>query len=251
MSLAQFIDDSSERKLSLLVVNRESPEPFQSLLERIFDEQSITVQEERLPDEEQDTVFLVDEQEVIASSPLSTLQDAMLLVNSDLYVTGARNVEEVTIPDVIDGLEGVPFRLSGYPKSNKEKLLLITMSRYIERLALESDGGTLRAAFQRLSRINDERGTRKVYEKLAISQVDTHVYGVPDWTPSPGFDVTMHGGWADNFRDSWFVTFVPDGEAHDHAAMVAVETDPQVWEGFWTYDVQEVRQITRFIRHEL
>lgn len=245
MSLAQFIDVTGARDLSLVVVNRESPRPFQSLLERLFDEQSITVQEQHVPDDDRDMVFLVDAGEVIASSSLSALRDAILFVNSDLYVTGARDVEAVTVPDVIDELENVPFRLRGYPKSHREKLLLITMSRYIERLALESAGGTHRAAFQRLSRLNDERGTREVYEKLAPSPVDTHLYGVPDWTPPPEFDVTIHGGWADKFQDSWFVTFVPDNETDDHAAMVAVQTDPQLWRGFWTYDPERLTSSPR------
>jgi len=120
---------------------------------------------------------------VIARSTLDELLESVLLINSDLYKTGAIDLNEVTLPDVLSGLDEVPFRLRGYPHSNKEKLLLIVVSRVIERIAAEAGGGTLRASFQRLSRLQDERGTREVYETLGNSGVDVHVYGVGDADP--------------------------------------------------------------------
>jgi DICT domain-containing protein len=57
---------------------------------------------------------------------------------------------------------------------------LIVISRYIERHAWQAGEGTLRTSFQRLSRIDDERGTREMYETLAGTDVRTHVYGIPD-----------------------------------------------------------------------
>jgi riboflavin biosynthesis pyrimidine reductase len=52
------------------------------------------------------------------------------------------------MPDVLDGLTETPFTLRGYPESNSEKLLLILVSRQIERLAWEGGSGTLRSSFQ-------------------------------------------------------------------------------------------------------
>jgi len=152
---------------------------------------------------------------------------------------------------VIAGLDEVKFSLRGYPESNKEKLLLITISRHIERLAIESEGGKHRASFQRLSRIDDERGTRYAYEKLADSPVETHIYGIPDWSPPVELDVTMHGGWSQDFRKSWFVVFKPEGEAADHAALLAIETEPRIWEGFWTYDPETVDRVNGYIERAL
>jgi DICT domain-containing protein len=57
---------------------------------------------------------------------------------------------------------------------------LIVISRYIERHAWQAGEGTLRTSFQRLSRIDDERGTREMYETLAGTDIRTHVYGIPD-----------------------------------------------------------------------
>lgn len=251
MPLETLLDVADDRDVSLVVVNREAPRPIQSLLETLFDTQTVSVREEHVPEADVDVVYLVEDEDVVASSPLSAVRDSILLVNSDLYITGARGPDEVDPPDVIDGLEGCRFRLRGYPESNKEKLLLITISRYIERLALESDGGTHRASFQRLSRLEDERGTRYVYEELANSPVETHVYGIPDWRPPAEFDVTMHGGWSRDFRDSWFVLFTPDGGTADSAALLAIETSPRTWEGFWTYDAETVDRLNRYIERTL
>jgi hypothetical protein len=249
--LETFLELAEDRELSLVVVNRDAPEPIQSLLESTFDTQSVTVAEEHLPEEDRDMVYLLEDGTVVASSPLAALRDAILLVNSDLYITGARDPEALALPHVIADMDGVRFRLRGYPESNKEKLLLITISRYIEGVALESEGGTHRSSFQRLSRIEDERGTRYVYERLADSPVETHVYGIPDWRPPAEFDVTMHGGWSRDFRESWFVLFKPDREGAEHAALLAIETEPRTWEGFWTYDPETVDTINGYVERTL
>jgi hypothetical protein len=249
--LQQFVESADERTLSLVVVNRESPTPIQTMLEGLFEGQPVEVDERHLPGEDDDVVLLVDDGDVAASSSLVALQESILLVNSDLYITGTRAAADVEIPDVVAAMEDVRFTLRGYPESNKEKLLLITISRHIERMALENDGGTHRASFQRLSRIDDELGTRRVYERLAASGVDTHVYGVPDWTPPPDFEVTMHGGWTPEFRDSWFVTFVSEFADGPHAALVALETAPRVWDGFWTFDPGDARRISRYVERRL
>jgi hypothetical protein len=251
VGLQQFVESADGRDLALVVVNRESPRPIQSMLEGLFGDQPVDVDERRLPDEDDDVVLLVDDDEVVASSPLVAIQESILLVNSDLYITGARAATDVEIPDVLAAMEDVRFTLRGYPESNKEKLLLVTISRYIERLALEDDGGTHRASFQRLSRIDDELGTRRVYEQLAASRVDTHVYGIPDWTPPTDFDITAHGGRTPAFRDSWFVTYVSEAEDGPHAALVALQTEPRVWDGFWTFDARDTRRISRYVEREL
>lgn len=251
MDLIEFIDEPDESELSLAVVNRQAPRPLQQMLERMFVNQSVDVRDIETEEEIADMVYLLDGEDIVAKSSLDDIQQSILLVNSDLYVTGAREVDDVYLPDVIEGLQNVPFRLRGYPESNKEKLLLITVSRYIERLALQNDAGTHRASFQRLSRINDERGTRAVYDRLGDSDTDTHIYGMPDWTPPPEFEVTMHGGWDGDFRDSWFVVHVPAADSLPHAALVAIEVEPRTWRGIWTYDTETVQEINRHIERRL
>ncbi|ERH10542.1 MAG: hypothetical protein J07HX64_02317 [halophilic archaeon J07HX64] len=254
MSLERFFDRAAGRSRSLVVVNRTAPEPLQRLLDRLFAEQSITV-EERVSDQyDEDTVLLVEDEEVVATSPLEALENAILLVNSDLFRTGARGLQETTVPAVMEGLTDHLFTLRGYPESNKEKLLLILVSRRIEQLAYSYGVGTLRSSFQRLSRLEKEQGTREAYDTVAGTDVDVHIYGQPDWVPSPEFGVTIHGGYKEDFRRSWFVLYNPPAvkrDRYDSAVLVAVEQDPGVWRAFWTYRREVVEDVGAYIRRTL
>jgi len=252
MGLEQFLDLTDAPERSIGVINRTQPEPFQELLEKLFDNQDISVSEETRSDYADDTVALLEDGAVVETSPLEELQDAILLVNSDLFITGTRTLEGTTLPAVIEALSGTRFRLKGYPESNKEKLLLILISRHIERRAFETEAGTLRSSFQRLSRLDDEQGTRRVYERVADTDVDVHLYGQPDWTPPPEFPVTIHGGYTDDFRDSWFVVHSPPADSErDPSALLAIEVSPQTWDGFWTYQSDIVTRLRTYITERL
>ncbi|GAB6877948.1 hypothetical protein JCM17823_02220 [Halorubrum gandharaense] len=208
-------------------------------------------------------VLLVEEGKIVASSTLDEFVEAILLVNSDLYITGARELSDLDLPDVLTGLSETVFTLRGYPESNRQKLLLITISRFIERAASEAGAGTLRSSFQRLSRLEDEVGTREVYEEVVARGVDTHVYGVPDAVPED-LGATVHGGRTRNYTDTWFVVFRPEGGAERVSAdddlqraieggiaLLAVEVEDRLWKGVWTYDPAWVERIDGIIREEL
>jgi len=256
MTLEHFFDRIEADPLSLIVVNRKAPRPFQRMLERAFDDQPVAVDEAQIPDRDDDLVALVaesdGEREVVATSPLEVLAETILMVNSDLYMTGTVGIEEFELPEVLRGMHDTLFRLRGYPESNTEKLLLIVVSRYIERRAWQAGCGTLRTSFQRLSRMEDERGTRAVYETVSDSDVGTHVYGIPDWQPPPEFEVITHGGYTEPFRRSWFVVYTPPddediGLDEAHLALLALETGPREWRGFWTFDETLVSDLDAYI----
>lgn len=249
-SVGGFIDRLDPSEKTLLVVNRSRPEPLANLLERGLDDQPVAVVDRHLPEGVEDLVCLVDDGAVVATSPLARLEESFLLVNADRYRTGTHGVDDGTFPDVLTGLDGVEFTVRGYPESAKEKLLLILISRFIEFRALEAGAGTHRATFQRLSRLDDELGTRTVYEWLADSGVETHVYGVADDPAAVAdMDVTVHTGDHHTYRRSWVVLFrPPDGRAGEHAALVAVETGPNVWRGSWSYDPDFVSDVERYLR---
>ncbi|WP_144799295.1 hypothetical protein [Halorubrum depositum] len=217
------------------------------------------------PEDVENLALLVEGDEVVAGSTLGELGDAVLFVNSDLYITGTRTLTDVDLPAVIRGLDDTTFTLRGYPESNRQKLLLITISRFIERAAWVAGDGTLRSSFQRLSRIDDEVGTREVYESVAGTGVDTHLYGVPDDLPR-GLDAVVHGGDSRDFTRSWFVVYRPPEGPHsvDDVAgpdlergveggvgLLAVETEPRVWRGMWTFDEARVRAMNRYIERNL
>lgn len=246
-TIASYIPDVEPAERALVVVNRDAPRPVQSMLEGLFADQPVAVSERALGDVGSNTVALVVDGDVVATSPLSALRDCVLTVNSDLYTSGARSLPDLDLPAVLDGLDDVPFSLRGFPASDTEKLLLVTVSRHVERLAWTAGAGTLRSSFQRLSRLDDERGTRDVYARVAEAGVDTHVYGVPDWTPPRDLDVTMHGGYGEDFRRAWFVVHVPADGDGEHAALVAYETGRNEWRGFWTYRPERVTAIDAYV----
>ena len=210
-------------------------------------------------------VLLMEGDEVVAGSTLAELGDAVLFVNSDLYVTGSRSLSDVELPSVISGLDDATFTLRGYPESNRQKLLLITISRFIERVAWLSGDGTLRSSFQRLSRIDDEIGTRNVYERVTGTGVDTHLYGVADELPRD-LDAVIHAGDDRDFTDSWFVVYRPsegpkrvesdpdsdlERGIEGGVALLAVETDPRTWRGLWTFDAERVSRVNRYVERNL
>ncbi|WP_142985336.1 DICT sensory domain-containing protein [Halorubrum cibi] len=256
-SLRAFFEEIEAPDRSLVVLNRSSPDPVRGLLDSLLEGQPVSIRDAEVPDGDADVVALVEDGEVLAHSTLDELLESVLLINSDLYRTGAIGLGEVDLPDVLRGLDEVPFRVRGYPESNKEKLLLIVISRVIERIANETGGGTLRASFQRLSRLRDERGTYEVYESVARSGVDVHVYGVDDADSAETLPVTVHTGSSYPYRRSWFVVFTPpdgadarngpNGGNGDHAALVALEDEPNVWDGFWTFRPELVDRIDRYI----
>lgn len=250
MSLQGLLPEVSPADRSLVLINGSAPEPVKKLLGEVFREQPVAVEVADRSEWDDDTVILVEDGVVIASSPLDALQEAILIVNSDLFVTGARDLEAVDVPAVIQGLEGIPFQLRGYPESNSEKLLLILVSRFVERKAHQAGSGTLRASFQLLSRLKDEMGTRAVYEKLADTDLDVHVYGQPDWIPSTELDVITHAGTDENFERGWFVLFEPD-ETGSAIGILAYETEPREWDGFYTADPNRVAAIADHVKRKM
>jgi hypothetical protein len=250
MTLRRFLDRVEDPNRSLVVLNRRAPDPIQRMLGNLFENQPISIEEVDVPDGDEDVVLVVEDGSIVAQSPLEELQDSILLINSDLFVTGARELEEVELPSVIRRLDDVPFFLRGYPQSHSEKLLLILLSRYIERRAWERRDGTLRASFQDLSRIEDEMGTNRVYRTLDDSPVDVHVYGTPGWEPPRDSTITIHAGYEEDFLDSWFVVYTPP-EGDEHVALLALEESPNQWAGFWTYRRPLVADINEYIMRRL
>lgn len=270
MSIARFLDRAGEPDRRLAVVNRSRPEPVQKLLERLFEDQPVGIEEADVPETDEDVVVLLEDETVVETSTLAELEEAILLVNSDVFVTGSRGIDELELPPVLEALEEVNFSLRGYPQSHREKMLFILLSRYIERLAYERGAGTIRSSFQRLSRLVDERGTRDVYRRLADTGLDVHVYGVPNWTPDTEFGVTIHGGHTADFTDTWFVVYTPPGSKADplsggrdgsdsavrepdgpFAALLAYQTGSNEWNGYWTFDRSLVTDINRYVAYNL
>ncbi len=216
MTLRSFVEEIDPAAVTIVVISVDGSGPLEAMLAETFETQSIDV-ETGIEDDfdalegwdglegddagDGDMVVLFEDGVPVPVSSMAELYDSILAINSDLFVTGARGLGEIELPDVLATLEDTRLRLRGYPLAHKEKLLLILVSRYIEQLAWNADNGTLRSSFQRFSRINDEVGTRAVYETLAASDVDVHVYGLDDGT-SVDLDVAVHAGTSSVYRNT-------------------------------------------------
>jgi hypothetical protein len=247
-SLTGFIDRVGETEWSVQIVNRTAPEPIEEMLGDLFGGLAIGTTEVDIAGADDDFLVLLNDGEVVASSPLNTVKETLLLVNSDLYSTGTREIQEIDPPAVITELSETVFTLRGYPESNVEKLVLTLVSRYIEYRAWVRETGTVRSSFQRLSRLDDERGTRDIYDRLGgLAGLDVHVYGVPDWEPPASMGVTVHGVADDEVMRHWFVVYDGDGRS---VAMLAVKTGQNKWDGFWTFDTDDIEAMNRYIDRE-
>lgn len=230
MAIADIIADIDSRERTLTVLNRETHDPMMNLLESMFESEHVTVTESGTePAGPANIVQLQDEDGIaIATSSLDDIRDQLLLVNSDMYITGTRSLDSVETADVVANLDDTTFNVTG-----KSKFLLIHISRHVERLALETGSGVLHSGFQYLSRIHDERGTDKAYDQLSDTDVDVHVYGVPDWNHAPQ-ELYVHPG-EDELARAWFVVHDGNGADERKAALVCLETGPNEYDGFWTF----------------
>lgn len=241
------------RDRRLVVVDDDQPGPVFDLFEDAFGGLNVDLDlaETDGKSGSEAIVALIEDGEVVATSPMDRVRNAVLLVNGDLYKTGLSGIDKHDAPEVLTELDDRVYSLRGFPASAKEKLLLIVMSRYIERHALEVGAGRLDVAFQKLSRVTDEYGTERVYRRLADSDVSVKAYGVPDVdapTEPGGIEgVDVYPGSADRFRLSWFVVFSPPKPGPDPAALLAVEAESNVWRSIWTYDPKRVAKIRRRI----
>lgn len=215
----------------------------------MFDNQPVSVTTGSLEQSSEIEVFCDGTR--LAGSSVDELLRSLLLVNSDVYITGSRPLVECTLPDVLRALQEVPFLVRGYPASDTEKLLLIAVSREIERIAYEAATGTLRVGFQQLSRLVDEPGTYRVYEQLCETDLEIHAYGLEDVPLPKELDLTVHTGSSRLYRHGWFVVFQPettdDPATAQAAGLFSIARESNHWDGFWTYDPERVDTITETI----
>jgi hypothetical protein len=247
-SIEAFIDGTDAAEATLLVLNRTEPAPLLDLLSRAFERQPVHVVEHEVPGPVEDEVLLLDESGLAARSPLEAVARSFLLINADRFRTGANDLQEGAVPAVLRELTDIEFDLQGYPASAKEKLLLVVMSRYIEAAALRADGGELHVGFGRLSRLEDEYGTRQVYELLGDSGVETHVYGVASGETQYPEGLIVHEGETEEYRRSWILAFEPPMDEEAAVALVAWETGHNVWRGTWTFDAARAHEVADYVR---
>jgi hypothetical protein len=245
VALSAFIETVPVRQKTLTVFNDDEPEPLVRMLRRMVDSPAVEVHAGEVSTNTPENAVVVEDEDgtELAVSSISEVGASVLLVNSDLYVTGTRAIDEVNTPAVLRHLDEVPFTVTG-----KQKMLLIELSRYVEWLGWQAERNTLHAGFQYLSRIDDERGTRRVYDRLADGDADLHLYGIPDHDSELPGAATAHTEPSDELRESWFVVNTECG-ADMKGALLAERTGPSEWRGCWTFDPDRVDEVSAHLQN--
>ncbi|PSQ17140.1 histidine kinase [Halobacteriales archaeon QS_8_69_26] len=250
MAFSDFVTNLETERRKLTVLNRTKPDlVYEMLADGFADRQdNVSIWEvETDCGKPEDAVLLEDETGVIGVSTLGEIEDALLLVNSDIYVTGTRSLPQVDTPEVVTKMDNTRLLAEGYPDPRKQKLLLIEIARYIEARAWRAGDGELYSGFQALSRIDDESGTREAYERLGATDAEVHVFGAPDWEPPEDMGVIPHSHDVPDLRESWFVVYAPPRDPERKVALVAVEEGDDRWTAFWTHSEDRVDRIRDYV----
>jgi len=218
---------------------------------RLFDSTSVNVSHLVIPDVEQEMLYLFQNGEIVTSSPVWALTEAIADINTMIQTGSAESLNSLELPRVLTKLDEIPFAAVG-PDNSDLALLFTTISRHIEATAVAVGEGQLRVGFQRLSRLqaNEEDHTRSVYKRLAETDVDVHVYGRPDWFPPESLSMTIHAGYTEDFLQNWFVVFRSANETM-RAAFTAHEHGEGGWTGHWTFQSDRVSDINSYLEQRL
>lgn len=236
MGLATYIGEVGQRRRSISVYDTGNREGIERLSSFFRDVEVLEVSEH--PGILSRFSAPVPDRNIVAISTIDELGGDYVLVDPEFEVVGTLPREELDLPEFVVRFDETTFRVA---EGNKP--LLNEMSRHIERLALRRDAGQLLTGVQELSRLRGEPRTDEMYRQLADSNVDTHVFGRGDSDYSDR-EASVHENDAEEIADSWFVVF-RDGDAG--AALVAVETGPNTYRGFWTFERDLVEDVAEYI----
>lgn len=238
-SLHALIAEMEAAGLTLTVCNYTGDEDTLAELTAFFERLNVAVRTAELSTTAPtDVAMLHRGNDVVATSPVAELDNALRLdaLEADAEVTA------MVRPAVLEEV----YR-EEYAVDNGGKLQMVRISRLVETRALETGAGELHAGFQRLDRVADELGTQDLYESIARTDVDVHMYGEAGDVPNADW-YTLHTDPVDELAASWFVVFDGAGQDARKAALVSEETGPERYSGFWTYQPPLVDAVTTYLR---
>jgi len=229
---------SNEDNNYKLIVNNQKDKDLLSfkMIKRMFENQNVTVNK---GNENNNNIIIYKNNSIVSKSSIEELGDSILYTNSDQYKTQQNQMKKLVFPKSILSLQDEIFELKGYPKKYNEKLILILISRYIEKLSY-THGGVHHSTFQKISRINDEKGTKEVYDKLSNNVDKLHIYGQLDTEPElNGENIIFNFGSSDTYKYSWVVIHLSKNYS---AALTAIKKPNKFneWNAIWTFDREKV-----------
>ncbi len=237
-SLREILAAVRDESPTLTVVNYDGPPEELAVVERYFDRQGVAVRQASLDTDTPRSVALLHHgDDLLGSESVTALRSA---IDIDAAADDAFDTRQTS--DLLTNLEQSVFGARAADKS-----LLIDVSHSIELLANRTQTGTLHAGFQHLSNLVGDEQAARIYQRLAESGVDVHIYGVPDTDVAlPG--VTIHELDTPEIRESWFVVYDGGGDPERQAALLTVELEgSNRYKGFWTYDSDIVQQIGSYV----
>ncbi|MDS0294556.1 DICT sensory domain-containing protein [Halogeometricum luteum] len=232
-TLVEEVEASSQ---TLSIVNYDGSEATKNRIVSYFEPQHVQVRDGvSAPSLPADFAVLHDDDSFVAAAAVDEIGRHL---SGEAYL-GAGEFGSAERPAILRHVDDRTF-------TSYDRRRMTLASREIESYAYHAGAGEIHAGFQRLSVL---RPQARIYERIAESGVDVHVYGAPDAdAPEP---VVAHASEDAEILGSWFVVY--EGEdPGDARALVAVETDADVGEfsGFWTYETETVEAVLERLRAE-
>ncbi|WP_229380425.1 hypothetical protein [Haloarcula marismortui] len=127
MTISAFIDTVPLARRTLTVFNDDEPEPLVRMLRRMVDSPAVEVQAGEMSPESPENAVVVKDADgtELAVSSISAVGVCVLLVNSDLYVTGTRSLDEVDTPAALLHLDEVPLYCHGQAEDAAHRTLAV------------------------------------------------------------------------------------------------------------------------------
>lgn len=244
-NIIEELKSDSESNYNIRISQKNTPDPIYNMIEKIFLKQD-NLEVERIKSADFDKIDIIKDSSVIHSSSVDKIRDSILMTNSDEYITKRDQFDDIEFPDSILKLTGESFYLRGYPKAYNEKLILISISRYIEKLSYDN-GGKHYATFQNIGRLNDEIGTYNIYKSLSNKVDSLNLYGLPSDNMRSiidDIDANYNIGDSEPHRRLWVVIHI--SEEHT-AALAALENEEKEneWTAIWTFNRDDVLQLEK------
>lgn len=232
--MSDIVHTVDEREKTLSLYNVTAPQRVADALADYFAVQSVKLRRSQTRDGvPENFAVLHDGEEYVASSSVRELYRA---VKDDADALAASSPEDIEVSDILESIDQTVF-------TSYDKQRMVGASRLIERTAWRHGDGELHAGFQRLSKAQSQW---RLYTKLGVSDVETHLYGAPDWDVPPT-DIHLHEHDDEEITRTWFVVF--DG-GDTKRALLAEERAPNEFYGFWTDRASVADAVLERLEHE-
>jgi len=230
MSLRELIRGVEDHEKTLTVFNADGAVVEQ--LREYFADRNVAVRAERTQSGKPgEFVTLGVDGEVLTAAGLSDLRR---MLDGEQASLGLRDRPYQPILDHLDDTMFTSWAVGQ----------MVTASREIEDRSFRVGSGTLHAGFQYVSTLENEL---PIYERLGETDVDVHVYAVPDTDPPTDRTFTLHLQRTEEIEQTWFVAFDGGPDPVDKCALLAEERESRTFYGFWTYDEATVDYIIEYL----